>query len=112
MKAQPQQLRFYQTACGKRPFAEWFDSRRAQHRIDARMTRLELGNFGDACGVGEGVIELRVDYGPGYRVYFGRDGDQVVLLLLGGDKRTQSRDIDEARSFWADYKQRSKGPAG
>ncbi|MBX3435798.1 MAG: type II toxin-antitoxin system RelE/ParE family toxin [Pirellulales bacterium] len=113
MEAQPQQLRTYLTEGGRCPFADWLErlrDRRAQQRIDARLTRVELGNFGDARGVGDGVMELRIDYGPGYRVYFGRDGDRVVLLLLGGDKRSQSRDIDEAKAYWADYKLRKSGP--
>jgi len=77
-------------------YAKWFASlrdRQARARIDARIRRLSLGNPGDAQPVGEGVSELRIDYGPGYRVYFARRGDKVVILLAGGDKRTQRRDI-------------------
>jgi len=77
-------------------------------RIAARIDRIELGNFGDSKALGQGVCELRVDYGPGYRVYFGRDGRQIVVLLVGGDKRTQSKDIATAQQFWADYKARKK----
>ncbi len=69
---------------------------RARARIQARIERLALGNFGDVKPVGKGVTELRVDYGPGYRVYFKRSGRTVIILLAGGDKRTQSRDIDTA----------------
>ena len=76
------------------------------------MARLRLGNFGDSKSVGEGVLELRIDHGPGYRIYFGRDGSDVVILLLGGDKRSQSKDIETARVYWADYKVRRVEEAG
>ena len=77
-------------------YAQWFDSlrdRQARARIDARIRRLSLGNPGDVKPVGEGVSELRIDYGPGYRVYFVQRGQSLVVLLAGGDKRTQDRDI-------------------
>jgi len=109
MEAKEQQIRYYHTKDGKRPFADWFASlrdHRAQQRIDGRLARVELGNFGDAKGVGEGVLELRVDYGPGYRVYLGRDGLEVVILLCGGDKRRQDKDIAQAKEYWADFKAR------
>ena len=80
-------------------FAAWFRNlrdRRARARIQVRIDRLSLGNPGDAKPVGEGVSELRIDYGPGYRVYFLRRGDTVIVLLAGGDKRTQDRDIGTA----------------
>ena len=109
MDASEQRIRVYQKKDGKRPFSNWFNKlrdRKAQVRIDARLARVQLGNFGDTKAVGEGVLELRIDYGPGYRVYLGRDGSAVVILLLGGDKRTQSKDIDTAKKYWADYKAR------
>lgn len=80
-------------------FERWFTElrdRRAVARIKSRIDRLQLGLFGDAKPVGEGVSEMRVDYGPGYRVYFVQRGTKVVILLAGGDKRTQSRDIEKA----------------
>ena len=80
-------------------FAAWFRNlrdRRAKARILVRIDRLSLGNPGDAKPVGEGVSELRIDYGPGYRVYFVRHGDTVIVLLAGSDKRTQARDIEAA----------------
>ena len=80
-------------------FAAWFGNlpdRRAKARIEVRIDRLALGNPGDAKPVGEGVSELRIDYGPGYRVYFVRRGEAVIVLLAGGDKRTQTRDIEAA----------------
>jgi putative addiction module killer protein len=68
-----------------------------------RINRLRLGSFGDYKAVGDGVCELRIDYGPGYRVYFGRHGTEIVILLIGGDKRSQDRDIETAKEYWADY---------
>jgi putative addiction module killer protein len=69
----------------------------------ARLKRVELGNLGDHHGVGEGVYELRIDFGPGYRVYFGEDGKRLVVLLIGGTKKTQRRDIETAKRYWSDY---------
>ena len=83
-------------------FANWFDSlrdRRAKARIQARIDRLALGHFGDVVPVGEGVSELRIFYGPGYRVYFVRRGSIVVILLSGGDKNTQDSDIVKAKEI-------------
>lgn len=80
-------------------YSKWFDAlrdRRARARIDIRIRRLSLGNFGDVKPVGEGVSELRIDYGPGYRVYFVRRASELVILLAGGDKRTQEADIKTA----------------
>jgi putative addiction module killer protein len=77
-------------------FARWFArlrDRRAQRRVQARIDRLQIGNAGDVRPVGEGVLEMRIDYGPGYRVYFVQRGVALVILLAGGDKGTQSRDI-------------------
>jgi putative addiction module killer protein len=100
----------YETASGASPFAGWFaglDSRAAL-KIRTALARMEAGNFGDAKRVGEGVLERRVDWGPGYRIYFGRDGDLLVVLLLGGTKKRQSKDIEDAKAFWSDYKRRKK----
>ncbi len=81
-------------------YRKWFDKlkdRNARVRIDIRLRRLSLGNPGDVKSVGEGVSELRIDYGPGYRVYFTRKDSQLIILLAGGDKTTQTGDIEEAR---------------
>ena len=69
---------------------------------------MELGNFGDHKSVGEGVYELRIDFGPGYRVHYGRDGDKFVILLVGGTKKRQGRDIAAARNYWSAYKQEKR----
>ena len=81
-------------------YSRWYQrlrDRQAQSRILIRVRRLSLGNFGDVAPVGEGVSELRIHYGPGYRVYFVRRGERIIILLSGGDKSTQSRDIAAAK---------------
>ena len=93
------------------PFRKWIEAlkdREARSRIRVRINRIRLGNFGDCKSVGSGVSELRIDYGPGYRVYFGKHGDKVVILLCGGDKRTQTFDITTAQARWQDYLRRIK----
>lgn len=89
------------------PFAEWFDALDAvtAARVDKYIRRLEVGNFGTAKSLQEGVSELRLDFGPGYRVYFGRDGKMIIILLNGGSKRRQSADIAAAIERWKRYKQ-------
>lgn len=90
------EIGYYQTRDGACPFQAWFErlkDRKAQMRIDARLARLRIGNPGDVKAVGAGVSELRVDYGPGYRVYFAMVGMKLVVLLCGGDKRSQASDI-------------------
>lgn len=85
-------------------YARWFEAlrdERAKSTIDRRISRVRLGNFGDSRSVGDGVSELRIDYGPGYRVYFTREGDILVLLLCGGDKSSQTHDIERAKSLAA-----------
>ena len=111
------ELRYYQTVAGEQPFVEWLrglKDRQARTRIEARIARVAVGNFGDTEPVGEGVLELRIDWGPGYRVYFARLGQVVVLLLCGGDKRTQQKDIDRAKAYFEDYRARTarKTPRG
>jgi putative addiction module killer protein len=104
------EVRQYQTVVGRTPIAEWLDGLRdmtARSRIVARLDRLSLGLIGDWKSIGSGVCELRIDTGPGYRVYYAQDGAAVVLLLCGGDKRTQAKDIERAHAYWKDYKARS-----
>ncbi len=112
MEAQPKEIRNYLTAEGRSPFQEWLDSLRdikARVRIEKRLERVALGNLGDYRSVGEGVCELKIDYGSGYRVYFGQVGLTIVLLLCGGDKSTQEQDIIKAKEYWRDY-ERSENP--
>lgn len=109
MESKPRELSIYATEQGDAPFSSWLDSLRdggARARIKKRLDRVVLGNLGDRRSVGEGVFELRINYGPGYRVYFAQTEKQSVLLLCGGDKSAQDRDIIQARQFWNDFKQR------
>jgi putative addiction module killer protein len=110
VEAVPKELRIYLTEDGRAPFTEWPTSlrdNRARAKIRVRLDRVSLGNIGDCHSVGEGVQELRVDYGPGYRVYFGQEGTTIVLLLCGGDKTTQTQDIETAQGYWMEYRRRS-----
>lgn len=107
------EIRYYLTRSGKNVFESWLESLGddvAEARIDARINRLTRGSFGDCKPVGGGVWELRIDYGPGYRVYYAMVGQRCVLLLAGGDKRKQSADIAKALENWQDYKLRSSKP--
>ena len=79
---------------------------RARAKIRARLDRVEEGNLGDYKSVGEGVFELRIDYGSGYRIYFGQEGSRIIILLCGGDKSTQAQDIRKAQEYWEDYRSR------
>jgi len=106
----PVEILWYQTATGRVPIAEWLDrqsDRATRSRVVARLDLLALGVFGDWKSVGGGVFELRMNFGPGYRIYFARAGTSLILLLLGGDKKTQARDIEKANAYWEDYKARS-----
>jgi putative addiction module killer protein len=101
-------LRQYLEESGRNPFAEWFDALDTQAfaKVTAALTRIGEGNFSQVKGVGGGVFERKIDFGPGYRVYFGKDGDTIVILLAGGTKKRQDRDIETARERWKDYKRR------
>ena len=103
----PKEIELYLASDGSSPFEEWLiglKDAKARARVNARFDRLRLGNFGDCKSVGSVVFELRIDYGPGYRIYFGQDGETLVILLCGGDKSSQAADIKNANKFWADYK--------
>lgn len=101
----------YLDASGRSPFADWFERLDVQAALKVRrvVARMEAGNFGDTKSVGKGVLECRIDFGPGYRLYYGRDGGELVILLAGGTKRRQQKDIEKAQEFWAAYKARKKG---
>ena len=107
------ELRYYLTAGGESPFESWFDGldASAAAKVSVALVRLGQGNTSNAKIVGEGVLEYRIDWGPGYRVYFGRDGETLVILLTGGTKQRQQRDIGRAKEFRMDYKRRRKPPA-
>lgn len=103
-------IREYTTPKGENPFRDWLKSLdlRVQARIQSRVLRFEAGNLGDHKSVGGGVWEARLDFGPGYRLYFGKDGFSMILLLMGGDKASQSKDIRAAQSHWTDYRKETK----
>lgn len=101
----------YTDAKGKSPYATWLNGlrdARAKARIILQVDRMELGLFGDSEPIGDGLSELRIYYGPGYRVYYGKEANQVYLLLCGGDKSTQSKDIKKARAYWQKHKRRQQ----
>lgn len=107
MEAKQREVLYYLTADGVAPFERWFFGLRdakARAQVLTRIARAGFGNFGDHAAVGEGVCELRIDFGPGYRVYYGIDGDGIVMLG-GGDKSTQAGDIESAKVRWRDYKE-------
>ncbi len=103
------ELREYQTVQGQSPFAQWFDGLDgvAAAKVTTYLTRIQNGNVSRVESVGGGVYECRIDFGPGYRVYFGKVGERWIILLAGGTKKRQSQDILQAKAYWQDYKKRS-----
>ena len=111
MVVRPKDVQLYVTDEGKSPVEDWLEGlrdRKARAAVDARIARLRLGLVGQVREVGGGVHELKVDVGQGYRLYFGNVSNLIVLLLCGGDKRTQKADIKRAREFWSDYQERAE----
>ncbi len=104
------ELRGYVGERGERRFANWLDAldSAGAAKVTIALTRMEHGNLSNAKGVGSGVYEYRIDFGPGYRIYFGKDGETLVILLGGGTKKRQNKDIQAAQECWADYKRRKK----
>jgi len=104
------ELRGYIDEKGNRRFATWFDrlDAPAAAKVSIALARMAEGNFSKVKGVGSGVYEYKIDFGPGYRIYFGKDGERIVILIGGGTKKRQQNDIETAQSCWADYKQRKK----
>lgn len=104
-------IEYYATGNGKAPYRDWFNSIKngeMQAVIDTRIARVRAGNFGDCYPVGDGVYELRIHVHSGFRIYFGQVGNKIVLLLFGGIKKTQNRDIAKAKLYWKDYMGRLK----
>ena len=103
-------VREYIDPHGRSPFQQWFEDldARAAAKVTVALARLQQGNVSNVKGVDGGVLELRIDYGPGYRVYFGKDGEHLVILLGGGTKKRQNRDIQTAQDFWTTYKARKQ----
>lgn len=109
MEAQEKTILTYVKEDGSAPFNDWFEAlrdRKARAIIRTRINRIRLGNLGDCKSVGEGVSELRLKLGAGYRIYFGQFGDTIIILLSGGDKSSQNKDIKQAKTYWQDYKRR------
>lgn len=105
------EVQTYLNPSGQDPYAQWLGGladRKARARVLVRVNRMAAGNFGDCKPIAEGVWELRIDWGPGYRVYYAQAGKRLVLLLAGGDKRTQQADIASALANWHDWRQRRK----
>jgi putative addiction module killer protein len=95
---------------GRSPYAKWFNrlNAPAAAKVVIALVRMEQGNLSNTKGVGAGVLEYRIDFGPGYRIYFGRDGESIVILLGGGTKKRQSNDIQTAQMLWKEYKERKR----
>lgn len=107
MQVHEREVRKLELENGEVPFDTWFNSlrdMRLQAAVDTRLARVRAGNFGDRKNVGEGVLELRIDKGPGLRIYFGLHGLNIVVLIGGGDKKTQARDIERAKNLWKQFK--------
>ena len=104
------EVREYVNERGQSPFARWFDGLNAiaASRVATALARVEAGNLSNVKSVGGGVLEYRIQTGPGFRIYFGRDGDRLIILLGGGTKARQRRDIEDARRLWQDYKRRKR----
>ena len=104
------EIREYVDHRGRSPFGRWFDGldARAASRVRTALARMEAGNLSNVKGVGGGVLECRIHAGPGFRVYFGRDGDTLIVLLGGGTKARQRKDIEDARGLWQEYKRRKR----
>lgn len=100
----------YEDKTGQRPFEKWFNKLNAPAaaKVTTALARVELGNFSNAKGAGSGIYEYRIDFGPGYRIYFGKDGATLVILLAGGTKKKQQADIERAKVLWGDYKRRKR----
>lgn len=114
MAQEAKKIEYYLTIGGKAPFEDWLQSLKdpvAHARILGRLDRMEKGNLGDHRPVGEGVHEMRIHFGPGYRVYFGEADKTLVILVMGGDKSTQQKDIQRAKEHWQDYRRRHESQA-
>ena len=106
MESSPKEVLIYVSSAGKSPFEDWLvhlKDIQGRAKVRTRLRRLEAGNYGQHRQLGQGIFELKIDFGPGYRVYCGEDGPRLVLLLCGGDKGSQHADVLKARNLWADY---------
>lgn len=109
MESKPRTVRIYRTEDDSEPFSEWLEKLRDEKAIaiiQKRLVRVSLGNLGTYRFVGDGIFEFKIDYGPGYRVYFVQIGAVILLLLCGGNKSSQIKDIEQAQQYWIDFKNR------
>ena len=104
------EIREYIDGAGKSPFSAWHDhlDARAAAKVTTALYRLEQGNFSNTKGISGGIFDYKIDFGPGYRIYFGKDGERIVIILGGGTKRRQQKDINAAKAYWQDYKARKR----
>jgi putative addiction module killer protein len=104
------EIKEYIDVNGRSPYVKWFDGLNAPAaaKVAVALVRMEQGNFSNVVGVGAGVFEYRLDFGPGYRIYLGKDGETLIILLGGGTKKRQQKDIEAAKSLWKQYKQRKR----
>ncbi|OGB83585.1 addiction module killer protein [candidate division TM6 bacterium RIFCSPHIGHO2_12_FULL_32_22] len=104
------EIKIYKTKTEKSPFIIWRDNLDSKARgvVRTRLERVRLGNFGDVKSLKDGVYELRIDFGSGYRIYFGKQGRSIIILLVGGDKRSQKRDIEKAKEYWQNCKDKNE----
>lgn len=112
MKSKFKILRNYITPSGKVPFSDWLKNQKdsvTRARIRRRLDKLETGHYGDYKGLGEGVYELRLAFGPGYRIYFSESEEVIIILLCAGDKDSQTKDIEVAKRYWRELKERNDG---
>jgi putative addiction module killer protein len=108
METEPREVLYYKKEDGAVPFLKWLysiEDKVTKAKIRIRLDRVAAGDLGDYRPVGDGVNELRLNYGPGYRIYFGFDGREIIVILCGGDKSSQGKDIKSAKEYWADYKE-------
>ena len=109
MESKPRKVRIYRTEDDREPFSEWLETLRDEKAIaviQKRLVRVILGNLGVYRFVGDGVFEFKIDYGPGYRIYFVQIGEIILLILCGGDKSSQAKDIEQAKQYCVDFKNR------
>lgn len=104
------EVKEYVDETGKSPFTVWHDrlDAGAAVKVSTALYRLEQGNFSNIKGIGGGLFEYKIDFGPGYRIYFGKDGESIVIILGGGKKKRQQQDINTAKAYWQDYKARKR----
>lgn len=111
MQIKQREIQYYETPNGKLPAKEWLSSLKdglSQAILYKRIRQAGLGQFGKIRNIGDGISELKIDYGPGFRIYYGIHEDKLILILMGGSKRTQESDIKKAKAYWTEWKERNE----